>query len=185
MAPPTRTSRPAAGRDRRRDFVDLALAGWRREQPELDLRPAEVFERIIRISRAVEKEAEALCGDFGITYWAFTVLVALRRSGQAYRLTPTELYRAGMVSSGGMTKRLVSLEGDGYIERVPAEQDRRSTYVRLTTKGRRLVDEITPHYLEMQADLLGGLAGSQRAELAGHLRALLVEIEGATERVQS
>jgi DNA-binding transcriptional ArsR family regulator len=50
----------------------------------------------------------------------FDVLAALRRSGTPYELNPTELSRAMLLSSGGMTKRLDRLEAAGLVERRPS-----------------------------------------------------------------
>ena len=47
---------------------------------------------------------------FGLSGGEFDVLAALRRAGEPYRLTPGELSRSTMVSTGGMTKRLDRLE---------------------------------------------------------------------------
>src|SRR4051794_27257585 len=71
-------------------------------------------------------------------------LAPVRRSGPAFRLTPTELSRALMVTSGGMTKRLAALGERGLIRREPDPADGRSRTVTLTPDGRRLVDEILP-----------------------------------------
>ena len=46
------------------------------------------------------------------------LLAALRRkarSGAPYLLSPTRLYEAAMISSGGMTNRLDRLERDGVV----------------------------------------------------------------------
>jgi DNA-binding MarR family transcriptional regulator len=53
--------------------------------------------------------------DYGLTGGEFDVLAALRRSGRPYRLTPTSLRRAVLLSSGGMTKRLAGLENRNGI----------------------------------------------------------------------
>jgi DNA-binding MarR family transcriptional regulator len=139
--------------------------------------PLGVFDRITRVALAFEKEADALCAGRGVSFWAFGVLSTLRRAGAPYQLTPTELYRTGMITSGGMTKRLIALEGDGLIDRAPADDDRRSVHVRLTRKGRRLVDALMPDYLALQVSLLADLNGRERDELAALLRRLLIAIE--------
>jgi DNA-binding MarR family transcriptional regulator len=65
-------------------------------------------------------------------------------------LSPTELSRALMQTSGGMTKTLARLESEALIARVPNEQDARSVLISLTTTGqewiRRHLDEVASHW---------------------------------------
>ena len=49
----------------------------------------------------------------GLQAGEFDVLATLRRSGAPYMLSPTQLYEAAMISSGGMTDRLDRLERAG------------------------------------------------------------------------
>ena len=68
------------------------------------------------------------------------MLSALRRSGEPFELTPTELARHRMITSGGMTAALDRLEAKGMIVRRPNPNDRRGSLVRLTEPGRELID---------------------------------------------
>jgi DNA-binding MarR family transcriptional regulator len=104
------------------------------------------------------------------------VLASLRREGRPYRLTPTELSKALMVTSGGMTKRLASLERRGLISREPHPRDGRSTAVTLTPEGKRLVDEVLPEHVANEERLLAELSAEERAELAALLEALAVSL---------
>lgn len=98
------------------------------------------------------------------------------RAGAPYRLTPTELSKALMVTSGGMTKRLSALEGRGLIRREPDQSDRRSTAVSLTREGKRLVEAILPEHVSNEKRLLSGLSNKERAALAGLLESLAVSL---------
>lgn len=185
MPPTQRAATPGTPRTRRSadppaDVVDLTSSRWKAEGVlGKDVAAFEVLERILRIGRAFEREADALCLEHGISFWAFSVLAALRNVGAPHQLTPTELYRTGMITSGGMTKRLNQLESEGLVDRAPAEEDRRSVYVRLTRKGRRLVEAILPRYVALEADLVGVIPGTERRRLASTLRALLDAVEPA------
>ncbi len=113
----------------------------------------------------------------------FDVLAALRRSGRRYRLTPTDLSNALMVTSGGMTKRLSALENRGLIRREPDPNDGRSTTVSLTREGKRLVEATLPEHVANEQRLLSELSNKERAELAGLLETLAVSLgDGADTR---
>ncbi len=101
------------------------------------------------------------------------MLATLRRGGPPYTLTPTELVREAMVTTGAVTNRIDRLAERGLVERVPGrrEADRRTMPVRLTAAGLALVDEAVESHLAAEEQLLAALPALRRAELAGALRA--------------
>jgi len=159
-----------------RDHVAFVLEQWRREAPELDRSPMGVVGRISRLAQLLEPELERVFSGHGLTGGEFDVLAALRRSGGRYRLTPTELSNALMVTSGGMTKRLATLERRGLIRRDPDPSDRRSTAVTLTAEGKRLVETILPEHVANERRVLAELSAKERAELARLLEALALSL---------
>jgi DNA-binding MarR family transcriptional regulator len=160
----------------RRDHVQHVLEQWEREAPDLDRSPMGVVGRISRLAQLLQAELERVFAAHGVNGGEFDVLASLRRAGRPYRLTPTELSKALMVTSGGMTKRLAALEGRGLIRREPHPDDGRSTAVTLTPAGKRLADEILPEHVENERRLLEELSAEERAELAGLLEALAVAL---------
>jgi DNA-binding MarR family transcriptional regulator len=159
-----------------RDHVHHVLEQWRREAPGLDRSPMGVVGRISRLAQLLQAELEPVFAAHDVNGGEFDVLASLRRAGKPYRLTPTELSSALMVTSGGMTKRLAALEGRGLIRREPDPNDGRSTSVTLTREGKRLVDAILPEHVANEQRLLGELSNKERADLAGLLEALAVSL---------
>jgi DNA-binding MarR family transcriptional regulator len=171
---------------RQRDHVQHVLEQWRREAPELDRAPMGVVGRISRLAQLLQAELEPIFAAHGVNGGEFDVLAALRRAGRPYRLTPTELSKALMVTSGGMTKRLAALEGRGLIRREPDPNDGRSTTVSLTREGKRLVDAILPEHVANEQRLLSELSNKERADLADLLETLAVSLgDEADSRVRS
>ena len=160
----------------RHDHVQHVLEQWRREVPELDRSPMAVVGRISRLAQMLQAEIERLFAAHGVNGGEFDVLAALRRAGRPYRLTPTELSRALMVTSGGMTKRLGALKGRGLIRREADPNDGRSTTVALTREGKRLVEAILPEHVANEGRLLAGLSDEERSALAGLLETLAVSL---------
>ncbi len=152
------------------------LEQWRREAPELDRSPFGVVGRISRLAQLLQGELEPIFAAHGVNGGEFDVLAALRRAGRPYRLTPTELSTALIVTSGGMTKRLNGLERGGLIRREPDPNDRRSTAVSLTREGKRLVEKILPEHVANEQRLLEELSAKERAELAGLLETLAIAL---------
>src|ERR671915_793928 len=123
-----------------RDAVDLILAQWQRERPDLDRSPMAVIGRISRIASLVQRELERVFAEYGLAEGDFDVLATLRRSGAPYRLPAGELSRSTMVTTGGMTKRLDRLEARGLVRREADPRDRRGKKIALTDEGRPPID---------------------------------------------
>jgi DNA-binding MarR family transcriptional regulator len=170
---------------RRRDHVQYVLEQWRREAPELDRSPFAVVGRISRLARLLEPELERVFAAHGVSGGEFDVLAALRRAGRPYRLSPTELSRALIVTSGGMTKRLNALESRGLIRRRRDPTDGRSTIVSLTREGKRLVEAILPEHVANESRLVSTLRATDRAQLARLLETLAIALgDGADAHIR-
>ena len=155
------------------DPIDRILSQWRQVRPDLDLRPMGVIGRLGRFAKLGEKRIEETLARFDLSIADFDVLASLRRSGPPYRLTPTQLYRTMMITSGTMTNRIDRLEERHLVERMADPDDRRGTLVALTAEGRKLVDSTVTAHLETEADILSGLTRAEQAALDGLLRKLL------------
>ena len=172
----------AAGAGQGGDAVDAIVAQWARERPELDTAPMAIFGRVFRIARAAGDAATAAYARHGITRGDFDVLASLRRAGEPFALSPTQLTAALMLTSGGVTGRVDRLEAAGLVRRSPDPEDRRSLVVNLTPEGRRLVDGAVTAGLEAQHALVAALPPERRALLSDLLRELLVSTEAGRGR---
>lgn len=156
------------------DAVDQILQQWGRERPDLDCSPMGVIGRISQLQREVYLAQRATFARHGLDAPSFDVLAALRRAGAPYQLTPTELMRTALVTSGAITQRLDRLEDRGLITRERSEADGRAVVVTLTPAGRAALDTALPDHLETEKRLLEGLSSADQAVLADLLRRLLV-----------
>jgi DNA-binding MarR family transcriptional regulator len=107
----------------------------------------------------------------------FDLLAALRRAGAPYELNPTQLMRATLLSSSGMTKRLDRMETAGVVERRPDPNDRRGTLVRLTRRGKSVIDRAVETHVANEERLLGPLRPADRRTLERLLKNLLIDLE--------
>jgi DNA-binding MarR family transcriptional regulator len=149
------------------DRAARAIEQWRRERPDLDVSPMAVLGRLNEASSLIARERLApLFARFGLQSGEFDVLATLRRSGQPYALTPTDLYEATMVTSGAMTARLDRLEKAGLILRGPHPNDRRGIVVQLTAKGLGLIEEALAAHVANEHKILAGLTSGEREMLA-------------------
>lgn len=159
------------------DAVDEILAQWQRERPDLDVSPMGTIGRMTRLAKHFQGAMGDTFAKFGLNSGEFDVLATLRRSGQPYQLSPTQLFQAMMVSSGTMTHRIDCLEKAALVERIPDPNDRRGTLVQLTDKGFELIEKTVEAHVTHEHLLLSALERSEIDRLSQLLRKLLGSFE--------
>jgi DNA-binding MarR family transcriptional regulator len=159
------------------DHVDEIIEQWHRERPDLDVGALATLGRILRIGVLADASLARGIAPHGLQPGWFDLLAALRRAGEPFELNPTELMRATLLSSGGMTKRLDRLEEAGLVRRKPDPHDRRGTLVGLTRKGRSAIDAALAAHLGNEERVLSPLTSQERRTLDRLLRKLLMHLE--------
>lgn len=167
--------------DRQSDHVESVLAQWRAERPDLDVSPMAVIGRLSIAVRLVEAGLRRTFARHGLDAASFDVIATLRRSGPPYELTPGQLMRSAMVTSGAITQRLDRLESRGLVTRTPDRRDGRGVQVTLTASGRDALDAALPDHLRTEEALLAGLTPEQRQMLAENLQSLISSVLKGTE----
>ena len=79
--------------------------------------------------------------------------------------------RMVVMGSSGTTKRLDRVEEAGLIERRPDPNDRRGTLVRLTRRGKHVIDRAVETHVGNKERLLSVLTAAQRRTLDSVLKA--------------
>ena len=164
------------------DNVDLIVAQWKVERPDIDASPMEVIGRISRLAADLDPLLAPVFTSRGLGDGEFDVLATLRRSGEPFELSPGELGASMMVTSGAVTKRIDRLERSGLVTRRVSEVDARARLIRLTAEGRRIVDEAVVEHVANEKRLLAGLSAVERETLADLLRKLGESIEALPSR---
>ena len=161
------------------DAAARAVAQWKQELPELEAENMLLIGRLKRAAALIARELEKVYGEYGLTEGSFDVLATLRRSGAPYTLTPTELFSSLMVTSGTMTTRLKNLENQGLIDRLPNPDDARSMLVRLTDKGKELIEQAVFPHVENEKRLMEKLDLKTKTSLEYGLEKWLEILEGS------
>ncbi len=113
--------------------------------------------RLLTCTQLVERDLRTrLREEFETTLPRFDLMAQLERVPGGLRMN--ELSRRMMVTGGNVTGITDQLEGDGLVERVDVQGDRRAFRVRLTPKGRKLFHTIAKAHEGWIVDALGSLA---------------------------
>ena len=107
--------------------------------------------------------------QFHLNVGEFDALVSLRLQGPPYEQTPSNICQVNLVSSGGLTKVLNSLEKNGLITRRQCSDDQRSRLVKLTDKGKKLIEEALEIVLARHEKQLSDALSSDEREMLNRL----------------
>ena len=103
-----------AGPDPRR-MVEL----WSAELDGLDVTSATVAVTLQRLAQRVERAVVAIARSHGLGPGDLRVLLALRRGGPPHAVSPTELFRLLLITSGAVSKQVDRLVEVGLVARMP------------------------------------------------------------------
>ena len=160
---------------------DAITAAWRRELPGADGTSIEPSSRLRRVARLLELRRADLLRRHGTDESTVDLLATLRRSGTPYALTPGQLQRQSLLTSGAITQRLDRAEAAGWVARSGDPSDGRRVVVTLTGAGHREVSRAVRALLAEEDALwdalLAQLSTSDRRALDRSLRRLLAALQ--------
>lgn len=148
------------------DRAEFAMQQWQKERPDLNPFAMKLWGRLAEATQRISQQHfQPFFSQYHLQSGEFDVIATLRRSGKPYALTPTALYEALLISSGGITNRLDRLERAGLIERQKHPSDRRGTLVVLTGSGLALINEMLPLHIANEERVLAGLSATEQQQL--------------------
>lgn len=159
------------------DSIDALVAGWAQSLSDVDPGPLQVFSRISRIAHQLDAARREAFAPLNLQTWEFDVLSALRRTAPPHELSPGELIRETLVTSGTMTNRITRLADRGLVTRHAGQGDGRAVRLRLTAAGQTVVEKAFRGLLAREREMLDGLSGNEEDVLARTLRRLLRNFE--------
>jgi DNA-binding MarR family transcriptional regulator len=164
-----------------KDLIDELQKDWALERPDLDARPMGVVLRIQALAKILGDQAAERLQEFGLQWWQYDVLSALRRQGMPFVMPATQLAETAMLTSGAMTNRIDRLETEGLVRRLEDKEDRRRVLVQLTRKGHKLVEKASEARFEAATGALRNLTSVQRRRLSDLLRLVMMSQAGSGE----
>lgn len=147
------------------DHVAQIQLQWRRERPELDVSALGVIGRLHRLADQLRSELISCYRRYGLGEGEFDLLATLRRQGEPFSLTPSQIAERTMVTSGAVSKRVDRLEQAGLVQRAAQLADARARTVSLTAAGVALIDEAFTAHVANEHRLLAGLSTDEREQL--------------------
>lgn len=153
------------------DHIDKILHQWQSNHSLMESSlPLAIIGRCTRLNKTLDNGRAPIYKELKVTMGEFDVLATLYRNGSPFQLTPSDLIRQTLLTSGAMTNRLDKLEAKGLIHRVHSEQDRRSVVVGLTDDGIHLIDMGIKKYFDKVDELCSPLSHDEQQQLSTLLK---------------
>ena len=156
--------------DEPRDDLDDASEIWAKFSPSLDPKTIAIVSRLLLVARIMGELLSRAAKRHGLRSGEAMILGTLRRLGEPFQATPTELSKVSIVAPPGVAKRLDRLQRLGLISRIGNPADGRSHRVRLTAKGCRVADEIAIQNIGRNYASIVELPEHEKEQLAKTLR---------------
>ena len=169
---------------RKTDEVDEIVAAWQREREDLGSSPLEIFSRLLRLNRHLEKFRREAFASHGLDMWEFEMLSLLRRQGEPYQAQPSQFMSDLLVASGTLTHRINTMVERGHAIRHQDVRDRRIKYVRAKELGIAKSDRAMEDLLRSEAAMLEHISDEDQHTVSRILRDLLLPFSGGGEQLR-
>ncbi|MGL4674674.1 MAG: MarR family winged helix-turn-helix transcriptional regulator [Wohlfahrtiimonas sp.] len=164
------------------DRIVHALSLWKVQKPDLEADEMLMIGRLINCSIQAFNHLDALYESYGINRGEFDVLATIRRNGAPYQLSPTDIFSTLMISSGTMTNRLQQLEKKGLVHRCCNPEDARSSLVKLSDKGLKLIDQLIYDHVALEKQMNELLSPKVRQQVTDGLGEWLEKLKTFTPK---
>ena len=145
--------------------------------PEINSPGLRFITRVFRLRDLIYENAQREMSRFELSPVEYSVLATLRKTPSPHALRPSDIYKGMLITSGGLTKVLKSLEQRGLILREDNAADRRGSRVRLSAAGIELIETA------MKTVIGSDIAMLQRVASPEQLDALAEALQPFTEKL--
>jgi MarR family transcriptional regulator, 2-MHQ and catechol-resistance regulon repressor len=138
------------------------------------------LDSLLRAEASVRRRLSADLEREGLSASGFSVLVVLTTAGGALELRT--LRRRLQTSKANATEVVTTLETRGMVQRFRLPHDRRAASVRLTTRGREVIDRLFPEHTRRVSDAFAVLDAAEKqllADICGKLAAAVAPAHAA------
>lgn len=155
--------------------LDEANIGREARSLSSDHSAVKLWLRLLSCSTQIEQEIRTrLRQRFATTLPRFDYLAQLERHPQGLRMNALSRYL--MVTGGNVTGLTDQLAAEGWVERAPDVQDRRSLIVRLTKTGRAQFMQMAAEHEAWLVELLDGFDRADKTSLFDSLGRLRLHL---------
>jgi len=148
--------------------TDRTLEEFAERYPNMNPSALKTCAVLLRTGSDLLTAFETILGNHGLSQGRFLTLIVMNRTPDE-AINPSTLAEKVGVTRATMTGLLDGLERDRLIERLAHPNDRRKIGVRLTDKGRHMLDDMLPDYYSYIGKFMANLTENERQNLVSLL----------------
>ena len=138
------------------------------EYPQLDKSAIQAYLTLMKVAADLETALIAHFARFGLSQGRFYVLMFLRQCSSG-AMNPSKLAELTGVKNATITGLIDGLEKDGLVKREVDPKDRRASRVKMTAKGKKLLERMLPEHFSRIAGLMEHLEKPERSRFVESL----------------
>jgi DNA-binding MarR family transcriptional regulator len=138
----------------------------------------DLFDLYASLRRTVSIEANSALKEIGLGTRQFIILWNLNRKK---KMSVGELVEAAMTDAATVSRSLVQLIKNGYVEKVQCQNDGRVWYVKLSAKGADLAPQMEKVYRKLANRCFAVLNAQEREQFGQLLGKVVGSLESASE----
>ena len=135
------------------------------------LKSHEALLNIYFTATCIRKYATEFLSQFDLTDVQLNLMMMLgHQSPKGGGLTQARLSEMMLVNRANITSLVDRMEKAGFVTRTTAEGDRRSNIIKLTEKGKNLLEKVEPLYAKEVRNIMSPLEGAEQQKLMDMLQ---------------
>jgi DNA-binding MarR family transcriptional regulator len=140
--------------------------------------PHEALLNVYYTASCLKKKADQFFAPFRLTDVQFNLMMLVRyQSGDEEGLSQAQLSSMMLVNRANITSLVDRMEKSGLVERTDSPTDRRYNIVRLTAKGKKLLDEVEPLYAKEVKRVMAVLKDPDQKKLIAMLERVRANLD--------
>ncbi|MBU7591411.1 MarR family transcriptional regulator [Metabacillus halosaccharovorans] len=155
------------------DEVDTISSLTKLPINSLNLEAIAVVINIYRVAQGLKNKMEQeILSEYGLSWTSFSILYDLWIWDS---LETKKLAESAGVSKATISNITNTLERKELCYRKVDDKDRRNTFVLLTDKGKKVIEELYPRFHKGEVDIVSSLSVSEQVSMANLLRRVVRE----------
>lgn len=124
------------------------LDGFASKYPKMDIESVEIFLTYIKLAKQIEKKLESYFTKDKISSAKFIILMIIEREPQR-DLNATDIANKISISKKNLSRLIKSMKEASLITITENPNDLRSSYIKQTLKGKKLLKKLLPGYFDI------------------------------------
>jgi DNA-binding MarR family transcriptional regulator len=142
------------------------------------LLPHEALLNVYYTASCLKKKADQFFAPFGLTDVQFNLMMLVKhQSGSESGLSQAQLSAMMLVNRANITSLVDRMEKSGLVERTDSPADRRYNIVKLTAKGKKLLDEVESVYAKEIKKVMAVLRDTDQKKLISMLESVRANLD--------